>query len=196
MSMQLPNNIITKHMHSVRNEDTTTSMFTNSDESTTRRHESVIISVLLGPFRSHQAFWCSPSSQIPWEGFLIFRRLVLIIVLTFVYDIYLRLLLALTLCVFIVLVHMFLNPFQRQHENVLESFSLGTHVILCGSTLIKALYNGEDSSSLPNSFSLLNLIENVLLIAPLSMIMIFLIFSIIMKLLFHVSDLIRKIWML
>ena len=183
--------------HSVSNEDTTTtSMFTNSDESTTRRHESVIISVLLGPFRSHQAFWCFPSSQIPWEGFLIFRRLVLIIVLTFVYDIHLRLLLALTLCVCIVLVHMFVNPFQRQHENVLESFSLGTHVILCGSTLIKALYNGEDSSSLPNSFPLLNLIENVLIIAPLSIIMIFLISSIIIKLLFYVLDLIRKIWML
>ena len=139
------------------------SIRTGNHDSISKKSESAIISVLLGPFTSHQAFWCFPSSHIPWEGFLIFRRLVLIIVLTFVYDIQLRLFLALTLCVGILLVHTFVNPFQRQRDNVLESFSLGTHVIICGSTLIKALYYGEDYSSFSNSFPLLNDIENILI---------------------------------
>ena len=163
------------------------SIRTGNDASISKKSESAIISVLLGPFRSHQAFWCFPSSHIPWEGFLIFRRLVLIIVLTFVYDIELRLFLALTLCVGIMLVHTFVNPFQRQRDNVLESFSLGTHVIICGSTLIKALYYGEDYSSFSNSFPLLNGIENILVIAPLSIIMIYVIISIIIKLVFGVK---------
>ena len=182
--------------HSIGNEEIASARI-DTDESISKKSESAIISVFLGPFRSHQAFWCFPSSRIPWEGFLIFRRLVLIIVLTFVYDIELRLFLALTLCVGILLVHTFVNPFQQQRDNVLESFSLGTHVIICGSTLTKALYYGEDYSSSLNSFSLLNRIENILVIAPLCLIMIYVIISIIIKLVFGVklcvSVLIRKI---
>ena len=155
---------------------------TDSNEATSAISESAVLKVLLGPFRPHQAFMCFPSSHIPWEGFLIFRRLVLIIVLTFVYDIQLRLFLALTLCVAILILHMFVYPFQRKSDNVLESFSLGTHVVLCGLTLIKALYYGEDYSSFSNRLPVLNVIENILIVAPLSVIMIVVIVSIAIKL--------------
>ena len=170
---------------------------TDSNEATSTRSESAVLKVLLGPFRPHQAFMCFPSSHIPWEGFLIFRRLVLIIVLTFVYDIQLRLFLALILCVAILIFHMFVNPFQRKSDNVLESFSLGTHVVLCGSTLIKALYYGEDSSSFSNRLPVLNVIENILIVAPLSFIVIVVIVSIAIKLVLGlklcVSVVIRKV---
>ena len=168
-----------------------------SNEATSARSESAILSVLLGPFRPHQAFMCFPSSRIPWEGFLIVRRLVLIIVLTFVYDIQLRLFAALILCVAILVFHTFVYPFQRKSDNILESFSLGTHVVLCGSTLIKALYYGEDYSSFSKSLPVLNVIENILIVAPLSIIMIVVIFSLAIKLVFGfkflVSVLIRKV---
>jgi hypothetical protein len=157
---------------------------TDSNEATSTRSESSVLKVLLGPFRAHQAFMCFPSSHIPWEGFLIFRRLVLIIVLTFVYDIQLRLFVALILCVAILIFHMFVYPFQRKSDNVLESFSLGTHVVLCGSTLIKALYYGEDYSSFSNRLPVLNVIENILIVAPLSVIMIIVVVSIAIKLVF------------
>ena len=107
-----------------------------------------------------------------WEGFLIFRRLVLIIVLTFVYDIQLkRLFVALIVCVMISIVHTFVYPFQRKRDNVLESVSLGAHVVLCGSTLIKTLYFGEEYS-FSKSLPLLWWTENVLIIAPLSILII------------------------
>ena len=147
-----------------------------------RSSEKAILGVLLGPFRSHKSFMCFPSSSIPWEGFLIFRRLVLIIVLTFVYDIQLRLFLALTLCVAILMIQTFVNPFQKKRDNILESFSLGTHVVLCGLTLIKALYYGEDFTLLSNSSSVLNVIENVLIIAPMSFIVTCVLVSIVIKL--------------
>jgi hypothetical protein len=170
---------------------------TDSNETTSTRSESAVLKVLLGPFRAHQAFMCFPSSHIPWEGFLIFRRLVLIIVLTFVYDIQLRLFLALILCVGILILHMFVNPFQKKSDNVLESFSLGTHVVLCGLTLIKALYYGEDYSSFSNRLPVLNVIENILIVAPLSVIMIVVVVSIAIKLVFGlklcVAVVIRKI---
>ena len=65
-------------------EEITFTSSTDRNETTSTRSESAVLKVLLGPFRPHQAFMCFPSSHIPWEGFLIFRRLVLIIVLTFV----------------------------------------------------------------------------------------------------------------
>ena len=167
----------------------TVSTFAESNKSVCKKksESAAILSVLLGPFRCHEAFMCLPSSQIPWEGFLIFRRLVLITVMTFVYDIQLRLFLALTLCVAILVVHMFVNPFQRKRDNVLESFSLGAHVILCCLMLIQGFYYGEDDYSTSNSLSLLNLIAYILIVAPLSIVMIVVIFSFIIKLAFSLK---------
>ena len=159
--------------------------FVSSEENvaTPGKNASAILDILLGPFRSHQTFVFCPASSIPWEGFLIFRRLVLIIVLTFVYDIQLRLFVALIVCVMISIVHTFVYPFQRKRDNVLESFSLGAHVVLCGTTLIKTLYFGEEYS-FSKSLPLLWWTENVLIIAPLSIIMIVIILFIVARLAF------------
>jgi hypothetical protein len=92
---------------------------------------------------------------------------------------------------------MFVYPFQRKSDNVLESFSLRTHVVLCGLTLIKALYYGENYSSFSNRLPLLDVIENILIVGPLSVIVIVVIVSIAIKLVFGlklcVSFVIRKI---
>jgi hypothetical protein len=174
-----------------------TSATDDSRTTSNRGSEASILSVLLGPFRCHQAFMCFPSSHIPWEGFLIFRRLVLIIVLNFVHDIQLRLFVALMVCVAILGFHVSVNPFQRKSDNVLEFLSLSAHVVLCGLTLIKALYYGEDYSAFSNTLSVLNVIENILIVAPLSIIMTVLILCLVVKLAFglthSVSVLIRKV---
>ena len=154
---------------------------TDPNERISSRNESAILKVLLSPFRSHSTFKCFPASRISWEGFLIFRRLVLIIILTFVYDIHLKLFLTLISCVAILFIHMVVNPFQRKLDNLLESSSLSVHVILCGSTLIKALYSGEDNS-FSRSLSILNVVEDVLIVGPISIIAILVIFSIAIKL--------------
>ena len=143
--------------------------------------QSSIIKVLVGPFRCHKAFWNIPASYIPWEGFLIFRRLLLIIVLTFVYNIQLRLFIALTLCVAILILHMFVHPFKRKFDNVVETISLGTHVLLCGLILIKSLYYGEDFS-FQNNFPFLNVVENILIIAPFFLVIIVIILCLLVKL--------------
>ena len=154
---------------------------TYRNEEISSRNESAILKVLLSPFRSHNAFKCFPASQIPWEGFFIFRRLVLIIILTFVYDIQLKLFLTLISCVAILFIHMVVNPFQRKLDNLLESSSLSVHVILCGSTLIRAFYSGENNS-FSKSLPILNIVEDVFIVGPISIIAILIIFSIAIKL--------------
>ena len=162
------------------NEDTF--VFTDSNGTTSRRSESAILKVLLGPFRPHLAFTCFASSHIPWEGFLIFRRLVLIVVLTFVYDIQLRLFAALIVCLAVLILHMLVNPFQRTRNNVIETFSLALHVILCGLILIKALYYGEDYPSYSKSLPVLKAIESIIVVAPLFFIVFVAFLSIVIKL--------------
>ena len=174
-----------------------TSAFRDSNERASKESKLAILSVLLDPFRPHKAFVFFPSSRIPWEGFLIFRRLALIVVLTFVYDIQLRIFLALTLCVAILILHMVVQPFKRKSDNLMETFSLGTHVILCASTLIKALHYGEDSISSSKILPALNLIENILLVAPLSVVAITVVLSVVIKFAFGIKHcvlvLVRKV---
>ena len=164
------------------NDEETVFHVSDSNETTSKGIELAIVGVLLGPFRSHEAFLCFPSSNIPWEGFLIFRRLALIIVLTFVYDIQFRLFLALTVCVAILIIDMFVNPFRRKSLNVLESLFLGAHVVLCGSSLTKALYCEAVD------LFVFNVIENILTVAPLSLVAIAVIFCIVAKLIFGVKQ--------
>ena len=114
-------------------------------------HTSSALRVLVGPFRSHTSSRWFKGCPVPWEGFLIFRRLALIVVLTFVHDDRLKMMLVLTLCVAILISHVYVRPFQKSKDNLIESLSLSVLIVLCGLTMIKVLYYGEGSS--PDSFS-------------------------------------------
>ncbi|XP_028399395.1 uncharacterized protein LOC114522838 [Dendronephthya gigantea] len=150
------------------------------------QNNEAILRVLLGPFRNHKAFLCFPDSVLPWEGYLIFRRLVLIIVLTFVHDNRLKMMLTLTLCVAILASHMYIKPFTLPSVNAIESLSLSVLTVFCGFTLIKSLYYGEDFSSLSDNVALLNLfntIENILVVAPLAILLLIVVLSVLGRLL-------------
>ena len=110
----------------------------NGGKATSSR--AAIIRILLGPFRAHEPVFCFPASRLPWEGFLIFRRLVLIIVLTFVHDNRPKMMIALIIYVAILISHMYVKPFISSRENFIETLSLGTLVVFNALTLVKALY--------------------------------------------------------
>ncbi|XP_046849287.1 uncharacterized protein LOC124442832 [Xenia sp. Carnegie-2017] len=145
-----------------------------------------VLRVLLAPFRNHEAFLCFPQSKIPWEGFLVFRRLVIILVLTFVQDNRVKMILALTICVAILVFHTYAKPFVNPRDNVIESFSLSVHVILCSLILVKCVYYGEDLSPSSDSQSIIRLfdmIQNFLVITPVIILMLVLLLSIFGRLL-------------
>lgn len=156
-----------------------------------------ILQVLLGPFRSHSGFLCFPESPIPWEGFLIFRRLIIIVLFTFVNDINLRMHLVLLSCVLILVFHLLVKPFRKSSDNILETLSLSTLIILCGFTHVKAIYNGGDKVALNNSpyFSnLLDTIESILIVAPFVVSFLLIICAVLYVLLAKFLQLIKKIF--
>ena len=98
----------------------------------------------------------------------------------------LKMMLTLTLCVAILASHMYVKPFTRPHVNAIESLSLSILTVFCGFTLIKSLYYGEDFSSLSDNVRLLNvfgMIENILVVAPLVILLLIIVLSVLEKLL-------------
>ena len=188
------------------NEETSSSSCNNTDQETSSetQHNSgqamssteAILEILLGPFRTHEPVFCLPASRLPWEGFLIFRRLVLIIVLTFVFDSRLKMIVALIICVVILIAHMYVKPFTSALENLMETLSLGTLVVFSALTLVKALYQGEDFSSSAQSSTLLksfDLVQDILSIIPLTIIIFFVTLSLLIRLIFVVKLCIRAL---
>lgn len=151
-----------------------------NSETVTRCRNSAVLRVLLGPFRLHKATFVFPASNLPWEGFLIFRRLVLILTLTFVPDNSMKATLSTMLCVAILLVHVFVRPFKDTRDNVLETLSLGTLIIISLCSLVKSIYNGEDLDS-GNLLKMVNTVEYILIISPLALILFLVILCIIFK---------------
>ena len=162
--------------------------FTEQDSSSEgNASRTAILRVLLGPFRAHKPVLCFPASFIPWEGFLIFRRLALIVVLTFIHDGRLRMVIAVLICIVILMSHMYVKPYINSLENFTESLSLGTLVFLCTLTLVKSFYQGEDFSSFSKSVNLLNsfdMVENILIFLPLAIIIFIATLSILIRLIF------------
>ena len=154
-----------------------------STETELRGSKAAVLRVLLGPFRPHKAIFIFPASHLPWEGFLILRRLVLILVLTFVYDTRVKATLSMILCTVILLPHVLVKPFKSASDNVLETLSLAVLIIISGFSLIKSIYYGEDLDSGSKSLlNMINVIENALLIFPVALILSLVMLSILFKL--------------
>lgn len=143
-----------------------------------------ILRVLLGPFRDHQSHKLFRGCPIPWEGFLTFRRLSIITVLTFIYDNRLKMILVLTLCVAILISHMYVKPFHNSRDNLFETASLCTHIILCGLVMVRNLcYSGEVTST--SNFGLLNalhLLESILVALPMAIVSFAVVISLLIRL--------------
>ena len=145
--------------------------------------KSAVLRVLLGAFRPHKAILIFPASHLPWEGFLILRRLAIILVLTFVYDNRVKATLAMMLFGAILLPHVFIKPFKTASDNVLETLSLVTLVIISGFSVINSIYYGEDLDSSSSSLlNMVNLIQNILTISPIALILSLVVLSILLKL--------------
>ena len=141
-----------------------------SAEAEPRCSNSAVLRVLLGPFRQHKATFIFPSSQLPWEGFLILRRLALILVLTFVFDNLMKATLSTMLCVAILLTHVFVKPFKTTCDNVLETLSLGNLILISLFTLVKSIYYAGDDLAYSDLLDMVNVVENILIISPIVLI--------------------------
>ena len=132
-------------------------------------NQQALLRILSGPFRSHKSFLGLPTSKIPWEGALILCRLIAILSLTSSNDNRVRALIIIVICLAMLVSHVYVNPFITAHENFFAALSLCSVIIISALSLVKAVYHGDERSSLPGNKFLLSVSDiaiNTLLIIP------------------------------
>ena len=99
-----------------------------------------VLQIMEGPFKKLKAHGEERSDRLPWEAFLIGRRLVLIFLRTFVINTFLRLSLMLLCTALFLMHHIYTKPFSSSFLNKVETASLLMLHIICVLNLIPA-YN-------------------------------------------------------
>lgn len=103
-----------------------------------------VLQVLQGPFKQR---------SLCWAGVLIARRLVLILIFTFVNDALIRMLLMLLACFFNLLQHMSVKPYKTSLANIVGTSSAAALITLCSINLVRAGFEAaEYTPSGPNAY--------------------------------------------
>ncbi|KAK2179315.1 hypothetical protein NP493_499g02012 [Ridgeia piscesae] len=126
-----------------------------------REDERAVVNLLQGPFRD------PPRDGVCWAGVLIGRRLVLVLLFTFVNDSLVRLLLMLLACFLILLHHVHVQPYKDARANVAATASAAALVALGSINLVRAGFEAaEYTPSGPNAvlMKIFLDIENALLL--------------------------------
>ena len=75
-----------------------------------------------------------------WEGVINFRRMVLVLLFTFVNDVLLKQIFLSLGCFLILLVHLRAMPFKQGYSNAFESVSLSMLIVISATNLVKAAF--------------------------------------------------------
>ena len=75
-----------------------------------------------------------------WEGAINFRRMILVLIFTFVNDILLKHLALSGGCFVILLFHLRATPFKQRFSNIFESVSLSLLLVISGTNLVKSAF--------------------------------------------------------
>ena len=100
-----------------------------------------VVKVLQGPFKDLRTTTCGP---ICWAGVLIFRRLILILLYTFINNSLIRVTAMLVTCFFILLQHVHIQPYKDSWVNIAGSASVSALMIVGGINLIRAGFEAAE----------------------------------------------------
>ena len=111
-----------------------------------KQEVQAVIQVLQGPFKRTKSRLC-------WAGVLIGRRLILILLTTFVNDSLIRLLCMLLVCFVILLHHVHVQPYKDRRGNIAGTASAASLVTLGCTNLVRAGFEAaEYTPTGPNEF--------------------------------------------
>ena len=100
-----------------------------------------LLNVIVGPFRKVESWTLMVNNhKLPWESILIGRRLILIVIKTFLFNTVIRLYLMLLFTVLFLIHHVKVQPFSNTGLNYVETGSLVMLAAICGLNIIPA-YN-------------------------------------------------------
>ena len=132
--------------------------FTPSDEA------QAIMSILQGPFKDSESKLFGP---ICGAGVLVFRRLILILLFTFVNDTLIRMLCMMLVCFIMLLHHVHVLPYKDTRGNIAGSTSVAALLLVGGINLVRAGFEAAEYTPQGPNKVLMNVFdhaENVLML--------------------------------
>ena len=99
-----------------------------------------VLLIMEGPFRMLKANGAEKNYRLPWEAFLIGRRLVLILFKTFIINTFIRLSFMMLYTALFLIHHIYTKPFSSSFLNNVETTSLLMLHIICFLNLIPAYH--------------------------------------------------------
>ena len=90
-----------------------------------------MLNVLEGPFRKYHGTSKSNNHKLPWEAILSARRLILIIMRTFISNVLLRLYLMQVSMILFAFHHIYVQPYSTKILNNIETVSLLMLIVIC-----------------------------------------------------------------
>lgn len=109
-----------------------------------------VVDALTGPYRD------DIFKGISYEGILNFRRMIMVVMFTFITDILLKQMALAAACFVILLIHLKAKPFKHQFSNYMESIALSLLLIISGTNLVKAAF--YHSQTIPRGINYLIII--------------------------------------
>ena len=100
-----------------------------------------LVDLLSGPYRD------DIFKGVCYEGVLNFRRMVMVVLFTFITDILLKQMALAFTCFVILLIHIKAQPFKQKFSNYMETIALSLLLIISGTNLVKASF--YDSQTVP-----------------------------------------------
>ncbi len=97
--------------------------------------ETAIVRVLQGPYRDINVGYLGP---VCWAGIILFRRLVLVLLSTFINHSLIRVVSMLLLCFLILLNHVYVQPYKDYRVNLAGTLSISALMLIGGINLIRA----------------------------------------------------------
>lgn len=110
------------------------SILSSRDDNDKEDLADTIVDVIAGPYR-HDVI-----GGVCWEGVINFRRMVLVIMFTFINDKLLKQMALSFTCFAILMFHIFSRPFKQKLSNVAETVSLSLLLVISGTNLVKAAF--------------------------------------------------------
>lgn len=114
---------------------TTASSSPSHNNSVDSPHKQVVLKVLQGPFKELSSRLFGP---VCWAGVLILRRLILVLLFTFITHSLIRIIGMLLVCFFVLLQHVHVQPYNDVSVNVAGSASVSALMLVGGINLVRA----------------------------------------------------------
>ncbi len=127
----------------------------------TKQASNVVYDTLQGPYKEMSIRVFNRTVTCCWAGVLLQRRLVLILIYTYIHNISYRLTLMTSLCLIYLFLQMYVRPCKENSANLAGSLSSLALVIICCINLVRAMFEVTETTPTNANATLIHVLDGL-----------------------------------